>query len=313
LDELVERANRNNTSIQVAAARLRQARAFVQATQADRAPQVSADAGAARVGGIVNGVPGPARSLYSTGVNLSYEVDLFGRLAQATDAAVLDAQAREALLQSAGLLVQAEVAQTDLERRALDTERALVRSTVGAYRDTLSLTERRFRAGDVAELDVARARTEVAATESDALALDRRRAELEHALAVLIGEVSSSFTLGAADWNTALPVIPAGVPSTVLSRRPDVSAAQSSLLAAPAGGAVRGAGSRRRLGQPLDRAFRRALPQRLRQPARSARRATQRAAQPAPGAAGALGSVPEHGGARPGAGRRLELMISGGG
>src|SRR5256885_13285074 len=93
-------------------------------------------------------------------------------------------------------------------------------------------TERRFRAGDVAELDVARARTEVAATESDALALDRRRAELEHALAVLIGEVSSSFTLGVAEWNTALPVIPAGVPSTVLSRRPDVSAAQNTLLAA---------------------------------------------------------------------------------
>ena len=189
LDGLVERANRSNTSIQVAAARLKQARAFVQATRADRAPQVSADAGAARVGGIVNGVPGPARSLYSAGVNLSYEVDLFGRLAQATDAAVLDAQAREALLQSAGLLVQAEVAQTYLELRALDTERALVRSTVSAYRDTLSLTERRFRAGDVAELDVSRARTEVAATESDALALDRRRAELEHALAVLIGEV----------------------------------------------------------------------------------------------------------------------------
>ncbi len=198
LDELVERANRNNTSIQVAAARLKQARAFVQATQADRAPQVSADAGAARVGGIVNGVPGPARSLYSAGVNLSYEVDLFGRLAQATDAAVLDAQARQALLQSAGLLVQAEVAQTYLELRALDTERALVRSTVSAYRDTLSLTERRYRAGDVAELDVSRARTEVAATESDALALDRRRAELE----------------------------------TVLSRRPDVSAAQNLLLAA---------------------------------------------------------------------------------
>src|SRR5207237_853289 len=142
---------------------------------------------------------------------------LFGRLAQATDAAVLDAQAREALLQSAGLLVQAEVAQTYLELRALDTERALVRSTVSAYRDTLSLTERRYRAGDVAELDVAR---------------DRRRAELEHALAVLVGEVSSSFTLSVAEWNTALPVIPAGVPSTVLSRRPDVSAAQNSLLAA---------------------------------------------------------------------------------
>jgi multidrug efflux system outer membrane protein len=103
---------------------------------------------------------------------------------------------------------------------------------VSAYGDTLSLTERRFRAGDVAELDVSRARTEVAATESEALALDRRRAELEHALAVLVGEVSSAFALREADWSTALPVIPAGVPGTVLARRPDVSAAQSSLLAA---------------------------------------------------------------------------------
>jgi outer membrane protein, multidrug efflux system len=128
--------------------------------------------------------------------------------------------------------VDAEVAQTYLALRALDTERALVRSTVTTYLEALKLTERRFRAGDVAELDVARARTEVAATESDALALDRRRAELEHALAVLVGEVASSFQVAEAPWNSALPVIPAGVPGTVLARRPDVSAAQLALLAA---------------------------------------------------------------------------------
>jgi outer membrane protein, multidrug efflux system len=232
LDDLVERANSGNSSIRVAAARLSQARAFVRAADAARAPQIDATAGGARVGGIVNGVGGPARSLFSAGAELSYEVDLFGRLRQASDAAQLDAQASEALLQSARLLVQAEVAQAYLALRALDTERALVRSTVVAYRDTLALTERRWRAGDVAELDVARARTEVAATESDALALDRRRAELEHALAVLVGEVASSFTVAADEWRTALPTIPAGVPSTVLTRRPDVSAAQNSLFAA---------------------------------------------------------------------------------
>ena len=138
------------------------------------------------------------------------KLDLFGRLSHATDAATLDAQAQEGLLQSARLLVQAEVAQTYLALRALDAERSLVRSTVGAYRETLTLTERRWRAGDVAELDVARASTEVAATESDALALDRQRAELEHALAVLVGEVVSSFSLPVAEWNSALPVIPAG-------------------------------------------------------------------------------------------------------
>ncbi len=136
------------------------------------------------------------------------------------------------MLQSTRLLVQAEVAQAYLALRALDDERALVRGTVVAYRDTLELTERRYRAGDVAELDVARARTEVAATESDALALDRRRAELEHALAVLVGDVASGFELPVAPWRTSLPAIPAGIPGTVLTRRPDISAAQSGMLAA---------------------------------------------------------------------------------
>src|SRR6185437_7364202 len=100
--------------------------------------------------------------------------------------------------------------------------------------ETLDLIERRYRAGDVAELDVSRSRTEVAATEAEALGLDRRRAELEHALAVLVGEVPSSFRLAESDWRTRLPVIPAGVPSTVLTRRPDVSAAEASMLAAQA-------------------------------------------------------------------------------
>jgi multidrug efflux system outer membrane protein len=235
LDDLVERANRGNTSIQIAAARLAQARAFVRATDADRAPQVGVGASATRAQGIVGGTfVGPARNIFATGVDFSYEADLFGRLSHATDAATLDAQAQEGLLQSARLLVQAQVAQTYLALRALDAERALVRSTVGAYRETLTLTERRWRAGDVAELDVARANTEVAATESDALALDRQRAELEHALAVLVGEVVSSFSLPVADWNSALPVIPAGLPSTLLTRRPDVSAAQQTMLAAQA-------------------------------------------------------------------------------
>lgn len=232
LDDLIASAERGNAGIHAAAARLAQARAIARITDADRSPQVGLDAGASRVGGIVNGAGGPARSFGSAGASLSYELDLFGKLARAGDAARHAAQASEGLLQSTRLLVQADVAQTYLALRALDVERALVRGTVNAYRGTLELTERRFRAGDVAELDVTRARTEVAATESEALALDRRRAQLEHALAVLVGEVASQFTLPVAEWKTALPVIPAGVPGTVLTRRPDVSAAQSGMLAA---------------------------------------------------------------------------------
>ena len=235
LDELVARAEGANSSIRVAAARLAQARAIARVTDADRSPQVTAGAGAQRFRGIVNGSPPlPPTSVFDAGVDLSYEVDLFGRLSHASAAASLDAQASEGLLQSTRLLVQAQVAQNYLAIRALDTERALVRDTLAAYRETLALTERRWRAGDVAELDVARAATEVAATESEALALDRRRAELEHAVAILLGEAPANFTLAAEEWKTALPTIPAGVPATVLTRRPDVSAAQSTLLATQA-------------------------------------------------------------------------------
>jgi outer membrane protein, multidrug efflux system len=232
LDGLIERANQGNASVRVAAARLAQARALVRSTDADRSLQVGVGANAARMRGLQGGSAGPARSVFATGVDFSYEVDLFGRLSHATEAAKLDAQAQQGLLQSARLLVQASVAQTYLALRALDAERALVQSTLSTYRETLGLTERRWRAGDVAELDVARASTEVSATESEALALSRRRAELEHALAVLVGETPSKFSLQEAEWSTALPQIPAGIPSTVLTRRPDVSAAQSTMLAA---------------------------------------------------------------------------------
>ena len=139
LDDLVAAAERSNASIQAAAARLAQARAIARLTDADRAPQAGIAAGASRAGGIVDGSSGPARSFGSAGASLSYELDLFGKLTRAADAARLDAQASQGLLQSTRLLVQAEVAQTYLALRALDVERALVRGTVNAYRGTLDM------------------------------------------------------------------------------------------------------------------------------------------------------------------------------
>src|SRR5688500_2850238 len=107
LDDLVERAGRSNASVQVAAARLAQARAFVRSTDAERALQAGLGASARRAQGIIGGDAGPARNLFAAGADLSYEVDLFGRLSHASQAAVLDAQSREALLQSTRLLIQA--------------------------------------------------------------------------------------------------------------------------------------------------------------------------------------------------------------
>ncbi|MDM0072958.1 efflux transporter outer membrane subunit [Variovorax sp. J2P1-59] len=234
LDKLVASADARNTSIQAAAARLAEARALARNADADRSPQVNAVAGGVRSAGLDRNLTPRPSSLFTAGLELSYELDLFGKLSRASDAARLDAESRDGLLQSTRLLVEAEVAQTYLALRALDAERALVRDTVEAYRDTLKLTQSRQRAGDVAELDVARVETEVASTESDALTLDRRRAELEHALAVLAGDVASDFGVGTDEWSTALPTIPAGVPATVLTRRPDISAAQKAVLAAQA-------------------------------------------------------------------------------
>ncbi len=232
LDGLIDRANGNNNSVQVAAGRLAQAKAIAGQVDANRFPQIGIGAGATRQRNSTTG--NVAQTVVSAGANLSYEVDLFGKLSGASNAASLDASSREALLRSTQLLVQADVAQTYLSLRALDTERELVRGTLQAYRNTLRLTEIRYREGDVAELDVARVRSEAASTESEALALDQRRAALEHALAVLVGEVASNFEVAPTTWATALPVIPAGVPSTVLTRRPDISAAQNTMQAAQA-------------------------------------------------------------------------------
>ena len=131
LDALTERALAHNTSIQQAAARLAQARAMLRNANADRLPQVGASVGAGRQGGDASRAAGTNGSLYTAGVNLSYEVDVIGRLSKANDAASLDAQARESLLQAARLLVQSDVAQAYFSLRALDAERALMRDNRG--------------------------------------------------------------------------------------------------------------------------------------------------------------------------------------
>jgi len=235
LNQLIARSQAQNTDLKIAAARLQQARAGLRTADAQRLPQLGASAGVSRATDTTAGVqPYPVYNQGTAGANLAWELDLFGKLGLGSQAAELDAQASEATLRSTQLLVQAQVAQTYFALREADVERRLVRESVDAYRNTLKLTERRRAAGDLAELDVERIRTEVAATESDAIALDRQRAALENALAVLLGESASEFTLPDTAWAAAPPTVPAGLPSAVLARRPDVAAAQRGLMAAQA-------------------------------------------------------------------------------
>lgn len=235
LDELMAKAMTQNSDIAIAAARLDQARALIRSAKAQTLPQIGAGVQSGRAS--ETGQYPKALTLHGVGVDFDYEVDLFGRLSNATKTARLDAQAQEELSRDTALLVQAYVAETYFALRALDEDRAIVAETLSAYRATLTVTQRRFDAGDVAELDVVRLQSEVATTEAELLAIDRQRAQIENALAVLVGELASTFTLPPGEWEAqswaaAVPEIPAGLPSELLTRRPDVLASERTMQAA---------------------------------------------------------------------------------
>lgn len=234
LNDLMARASQNNHDIRIATGRLEQSRALMGSARSGLWPQLGASYAASHGADAGQSKPSTAHAL---GAELSYEVDLFGRLRAASQAAEFDTAASENLLRDTQLLIQSRVAETYFTLRALDEDRAILADTLTAYRGTLSVTERRFEAGDVAELDVARLQAEVAATEAQGAALDQRRAQVAHALAVLLGEPASSFDVAEAAWSDqawagAVPVIPAGIPAEVLKRRPDVLAAEASLYGA---------------------------------------------------------------------------------
>lgn len=239
LDGLIAQATTSNQDLAVAAARVRQARAIAGIAESERMPQVGLAAGAQRArpapleAGLAAGAPATS---YSARLSASYEIDLFGRVSGSVAAARGDAGAVEESYRSVLLSLQADVAQTYFRLRALDAELAAVAQTVKLREENVRVNGRRFELGDIGEFDLARARTELSTVRADAIGLQRQRANAEHALAVLLGQPASSF--GAADdpldATAALPLIPAGLPSALLERRPDVAGAQRAMEAANA-------------------------------------------------------------------------------
>ena len=232
LDRLEERALGANRTLHLAAANLAAARAALRAADASRAPLVSLGLNSTRQEGPLTNAAGTSGPLHVAGLNLSYEIDLFGRLARLRDAAAADLREQEHLLAGARLMVQADLAQAYFTLRALDAEQEILRATAETRMRTLALTEGLARSGLAADLGVARLRAEAQAARAEALALERRRAAQEHAIAVLVGEPASSFTLAPTMLPAAPPVVPPGIPAAVLARRPDIGAAQAAMLAA---------------------------------------------------------------------------------
>ena len=242
LTQLIGEATQANANLAVAAARVKQARAIAGIAEADRMPQVGVSAGAERVRessvalNLPQGTPVAPANVYQASLTASYEVDLFGRVSSNVAAARFDAATVEANYRSVLLSLQADVAQTYFRLRETDAELATLDQTVHLREENVKINQHRYDLGDIGEFDLARAKTELATSRAEAIGLQRQRVSNEHALAVLLGKPAASYTASVHPLEDAaqLPVIPAGMPSSLLERRPDIAAAQRTMEAANA-------------------------------------------------------------------------------
>ncbi|WP_251878805.1 efflux transporter outer membrane subunit [Achromobacter sp. Marseille-Q4954] len=240
LNGLVERLNASNQTVAQAEANYRQALGLVRGARAGFFPTVGAGAGMTRSGsgGGQNGSTSSSGSnvsnQYSLTGNVSWEVDLWGRVRRSVESSEASAAASLADLGATRLSAQAALVQAYLQLRVLDEQKRLLDATVAAYEKSLQLTQNRYAVGVAGQADVAVARTQVESTRAQSIDLDWQRGQLEHAIAVLMGQAPSQFSLPPTVFALQLPQIPVGLPSELLERRPDVAAAERRAAAANA-------------------------------------------------------------------------------
>ncbi|KQM97469.1 RND transporter [Sphingobium sp. Leaf26] len=235
LDDLEARAEAASPTLAAALARYDQARAVARVETSDLIPtiNVGVDGSRQRVSGNRfqgNGAPRTYND-YSVGAALDYELDLWGRVRNSVNAARADAQASEADLAAARLSLQASVADAYARLRGLDAQADLLRRTVEAFDRAYRLTDTRHEGGIASGIDVNRARTTLSNAKSRMSAVANERAATEHELAALTGTVASNFSIAPKVQPLGAPDVPAGAPSTLLQRRPDVAAAERRMFA----------------------------------------------------------------------------------
>lgn len=231
LDGLEAQVDVSNQSLKAVQARFAQARAILKFNRAARYPTIT-------VGGDISTNRGSAtRALASPAsaanygdfvlpFDVSYEADVWGRIRRTIEAAREEAQASAADLESLRLSLHAELAFDYFEMRCADAEEKLLNDTVVAYERALTLTRNRFEGGAASGAEVAQAQTQLESTRTQQADVGVRRAQFEHAIAILIGKAPADLSLPANPWNGAPPAIPVGLPSQLLERRPDIAAAE---------------------------------------------------------------------------------------
>ena len=239
LDGYEQQLLQANQSLIAARDRLNQARSLARVGTADFFPQLSTDPSAVRERGsgnrplngatgiAINGVTVPARpytqSVFTIPFSVSYEADLFGRVRRNVEASNASLQASAADLGNVQLVLTAELAADYFTLRELDAEYQVVEESVGYQRKALDLLNQRHAGGIASGLEVAQQATLLDSTISQAALVQQSRAQYEHAIAVLLGQPASSFSLPVAPLKTAPPAVPLGIPSDVLERRPDIA------------------------------------------------------------------------------------------
>jgi NodT family efflux transporter outer membrane factor (OMF) lipoprotein len=241
LNELEEQVDPANETLKIAEANFRQARTAIRFNRAAEAPTIGTSPSISAVRGSANQPYFPP-SLANNGsgdftlpFDLSYEIDLWGRIRRSVTAAREEAQASAADLETARLSLHAELAVDYFEVRSADAQEQLLNDTVDAYSKALELTRDRFLGGAAPKSDVAQAQTQLDGARVLATDIKVQRAQYEHALAILIGEPPAAFSLPPAPLNIQppqLPSVPVALPAHLLERRPDIAASERRMAAA---------------------------------------------------------------------------------
>ena len=237
LDDLETQIDISNQTLKASEAAFRQASALVQEARSAFFPTVAVDASATRSGAGSGRSPAGRSAITSqftaTG-NLSWEIDVWGRIRRSVEASYASAEASAADLAAARLSAQSALAADYLALRISDELKRLLDATVDADTKALQITRNRYNQGTAARSDVAQAEAQVEGVKAQAINVGVQRAQLEHAIAVLIGKPPADFSIAPTPLELDVPVVPPGVPSTLLERRPDIAAAERSAASANA-------------------------------------------------------------------------------
>ena len=234
LDGLMRQVEVSNQTLKASEAAYRQAQALVEESRASFFPVLSVSGAGQRSGPVGSGRTsasssrngGGARTIYDVGLDASWAPDLWGRIRRSVESDEAAVQASAADLAAARLSAQAQLASAYFQLRVADERKRLLESSIAAYRRSLEIARNRHAAGTATLADVFTAETQVRTTESQLIALDVQRAQFENAIAVLIGRPPSDFALAPEPLTATIPVIPPGIPSALLERRPDIAAAE---------------------------------------------------------------------------------------